>query len=137
MTGKSKILVALTFIFTLIFSVANFSPSVANANSKTVTVKGGRLNGQVIITGKGGWFNKQYSFTITNKGPRQIAVYQVLTPMGVHGNAYLGTISRGQSRTVSFKAKGNIKVGYEFQLSGGSGSNSVVEINTPNGLTVQ
>ena len=133
---KSKIFIALAFIFTLIFS-ASFQPSIANANSKTVTVKGSRLNGDFIITGKGGWFNKNYSFTITNRGPRQVAVYQILTPMGVRGEAYLGVLSRGQSRTVSFKAKGNIRVGYTFQLSGGSGGNAVVEITSPNGLSVQ
>ncbi len=136
MFDKIKISAVMAFIFTLIFAV-NVSSPVVNANSKSVTVKGSRLNGESVIIGKGGWFNKNYSFTITNRGPRQVAVYQILTPMGVRGEAYLGVISRGQSKTVSFKAKGNIKVGYAFQLSGGSGSNAVVEITTPNGLTVQ
>ncbi len=134
---KSKIFIALAFIFTLIFSASALSP-IVNANSRTITVQGSNLNGEFVITGKGGWFNKNYSFNITNKGPKQVAVYQILTPMGVRGEAYLGTLSSGQSRTVSFKAKGNIKVGYAFQLSyGGNGSRAVIEITTPQGLTVQ
>lgn len=136
MFSKNKILVALAFIFTLIFATS-FQPSVTSANSRTVTVQGSHLNGEFIITGKGGWFNKTYSFKITNKGPRQVAVYQILTPMGVRGEAYLGTLSSGQTKTIKFKAKGNIKVGYTFQLSGGSGSRAEVEITSPNGLSVQ
>ena len=137
MFGKSKIFVALAFIFTLIFA-ASFNPSTASANSKTVTVTGNNLNGEFFITGKGGWFNKTYSFKITNRGPKQVAVYQILTPMGVRGEAYLGLLSSGQTKTIKFKAKGNIRVGYTFQLGyGGSGSRAEVEITSPNGLSVE
>ena len=137
MFGKSKIFVALAFIFTLIFSMVA-QPSVSNANSKTVTVTGNSLNGHFSVTGKGGWFKKKYSFTITNRGPKEVAVYQTLTVMGARGESYLGNLSNGQSRTVTFSGKGNIRVEYAFQLSyGGSGSRAVIEISTPNGLTVQ
>ena len=135
MFGKSKIFMALAFVFTLIFATS-FQPSVANA--KTVTVTGNSLNGEFYIVGKGGWFNKQYSFKVTNKGPKQVAVYQILSVMGVSGPAYLGTLSSGQTKTISFKGKGNIRVGYAFQLGyGGSGSRAEIEISPPNGLSVQ
>ena len=57
MFSKGKIFIALAFVFTLIFS-ASFQLPVANANSKTVTVKGSRLNSDFIITGKGAGLKK-------------------------------------------------------------------------------
>lgn len=142
--AKLKIFTMVAVMLAVVFSAICFMPTVASAKSFTL-----RNTGSVqkfAIEGKGGLFKKEYSFTVSLTGGsgngQRIMTYADTTYAyrNIDSWPYIAEvdgrfINKGQTRTISFKGKGNMLVTLGLQKAGGS--NLKVEINLPKGFSVR
>lgn len=130
---KCLVYISAVLVLSFIMCLGN-TYSIASANTIKVSVTNNMKNNQVWIYGNLGWFKKECSFTIKNVGRNRCSVWQGMVTMGTKWLNPLGDIYPGQSKTISFKAKGKLNQGYAFMRTGGP---TTIEVIANGNLSVR